>query len=257
VLVFREERAYGETGDMGTDLDRLEDTSDGHMDNVHGRRNTFGGDFVTLFVSDANYEDCGLANCLPDESEAFCVVRRDCASSNFSFAHEIGHLQGCAHNREDAGSDCNYYCDSYGYRFAGLSDNWRTVMSYDVDSTYTRIGYFSNPNPEIIYDGVPVGISGDCDVQTNNAGTIYGTTDSRENWRNPRFEVWVAHGSGSHGTFQSPWSSVAQGVSAVYGGAAGLFVPILWIKEGTYYETMIIDKPMTIQGCGDAVRIGG
>ena len=262
VLVFRGETGYGESGDMETDRDRLQDPGDGHMDNVHGERNIFGADFVSLFVSDAGYSGCGIAYCLPGgSSEGFCVVNRDCASGNFSFPHEIGHLQGCAHNREDAGgSGCSYYCDSYGHRFFGDTDAWRTVMSYnDGPGTYTRIGWFSNPL--VSFDGVPTGASGDCDVSTNNAGTIFGTTPGREDWRNPRFEVWVNFGepgSAWEGTYQVPWPTVAQGIAAIYGGAATPPVqPRLIIKAGSTNETPTISKPMRIEACGGTVTIGG
>jgi hypothetical protein len=258
VLVYRGLISYSETGDFESDRDRLTDTDDGYMDNVHGERSTYGGDFVSLFVSDANYSDCGKAYCLPSgPEEGFCVVDRSCASSNFSFAHEIGHLQGCAHNREDTGSGCSYYCDSYGYRFTGNTGVWRTVMSYnDDDGSYTRIGWFSNPL--VNFDGVPTGASGDCDVSTNNAGTIYGTTPSRENWHIPRFEVWVGTGSPvDRGTYQDPWPIVSLGVAAIYPGSATPIVqPALWIKQGSYNETLTISKPMIIRSCGGLARIG-
>ncbi len=185
---------------------------------------------------------------------------RSCASSNFSYAHEIGHLQGCAHNREDAGTGCTFYCDSYGHRFAGDTGSWRTVMSYnDAASTFTRIGWFSNPL--VNFDGALTGVSGGCSVSTNNAGTIFGTTASREDWRNPRFEVWVDFGQPGppwEGTYQVPWPTVASGVSSVYGGAAvPLVQPRLIIKAGVSFETPTISKPMRIEACGGMVRIGG
>ncbi len=265
VLVFRGQIPYAETGNFTTDRDRLQNPGDGFMDGVHATRNTYGGDFVSLFVSAANYSSaCGLAYCLPaDASWGFCIVNRGCASNNFTFAHEIGHLQGCAHNRENAGgSGCSFYCDSYGHRFAGNTGSWRTVMSQNNGAgTLTRIGWFSNPL--VNFDGVPTGVSGNCSVSTNNAGTIVGTTASREDWRDPRFEVWVDFGQilplpPWDGTYQQPWSTVASGVNAVYGGAAAPLVqPRLIIKAGVSLETLTITKPMLIQACGGTVRIGG
>jgi len=259
-LVFRGEISYSETNDVGTDRDRLRDPGDGIMDNVHGERNTYGADFVCLFVDGSDPDNCGIAYCLPpDSSWGFCVVQRGCASSNFSFPHEIGHLQGCAHNREDAGTGCNYYCDSYGHRFTGNTGFWRTVMSYNDDAgTFMRIGWFSNPL--VNFDGVPTGASGDCDTSTNNAGTIFGTTPGREDWRNPRFEVWVDFGQPFpwDGTYQNPWPTLALGISGVYGGAdTPLTQPRLIIKAGTSLETPTISKPMRIEACGGTVRIGG
>lgn len=259
VLVFRGEIAYSETGDFEKDRDRLTDPDDDFLDGVHAVRNTFGADFVSLFVSDANYEDCGKAYCLPEgEEEGFSVVNRSCASSNFSYAHELGHLQGCAHNREDTGDGCSFFCNSYGHRFFGDTGAWRTVMSYNDDpGTYMRIGWFSNP--DVDFDGVPTGVEGDCDVGTNNALTIFSTAPSREDWRNPRFDVWVESGQSGpwEGTYQVPWPTVGQGVNAVYGGTSGIIRPELTIKPGVYRETLTINKPMTIRSCGGTARIGG
>lgn len=60
-LVHAEEVSYTETGDIGIDLDRMLDSDDGYMDNIHdqggvvGLRNQYGADFVVLLVDC----DCG------------------------------------------------------------------------------------------------------------------------------------------------------------------------------------------------------
>ena len=55
-LVYSGQVAYTESGNSGTDLDRLTSTSDGYMDNVHALRDQYGADLVTLF---AEVEDTG------------------------------------------------------------------------------------------------------------------------------------------------------------------------------------------------------
>jgi hypothetical protein len=265
-LIFRGEISYAETADVEVDRNRLQVHDDGIMDAVHADRDVYGADVVCLFVNDSDPDTCGIAYCLPaDYGLAFCVVKRTCASSNFSFAHEVGHLQGCAHNREDAGTGCNQYCDSYGYRFTGMSSQkWRTVMAYDTDppqvTEYTRIGRFSNPY--VMFDGVPAGATGTegCDGDFFNAATIYATFPSREEWHYPRFEVWVEFGTMVYetGTFQHPWSYVQFAVNAMYSGGAAPYVePTMWIKAGTSGETLTINKHMTIRACGGIARIGG
>lgn len=260
VLVFRGETSYDETSDVETDRDRLADPSDGYLDGAHGTRSDYGADFVCLFVDSSDPDNCGIAFCTPsDSSYGFCVVQQGCAVSNFSFPHEIGHIQGCAHNPEDAGS-CNEYCDSYGHRFTGNSgQRWRTVMSYNDDNNpSTRIGIFSNPF--VSFDGVPTGIrTPDCDDDRVNAGTINTNDASRENYRRPKFEVWCNFGAFvpiERGTFQSPWNTLAEGVAAVYGGNAPLVEPTLWMIAGSTSETMTITKRMTLRACGGSVVIG-
>lgn len=260
VLVFRGETSYDETSDVEIDRDRLADPSDGFLDGAHTTRNDYGADFVCLFVDASDPDNCGIAFCTPsDSSYGFCVVQQGCAVSNFSFPHEIGHIQGCAHNPEDAGS-CNEYCDSYGHRFTGDSgQRWRTVMSYNDDNNpSTRIGIFSNPFVD--FDGVPTGIrTPDCDDDRVNAGTINTNDASRENYRRPKFEVWCEFGTFvpiERGTFQSPWNTLAEGVNAVYGGSAPLVQPTLWLMAGSTTETMVISKRMTIRACGGSAVIG-
>jgi len=261
-LVFRDEIAYTESGDVETDRNRLKGTSDGFMDFVHADRDFFGADFVSLFVESP--DACGIAYCTPDGSdEGFCVVHRPCASSNFSFAHEIGHLQGCAHNREDAGSGCNEFCYSYGHRFFGNSGTgWRTVMSYDTDpSQFTRVGIWSNP--DVSFDGRPCGVFNQCDgfpLQDRfNALTVAVTASDRELWRNSRYDVWVESGAPSpwRGTFADPYATVQDGVDAIIDGVVPLLQPELHMKAATYAESLTISKRMTITVCGGIARIGG
>lgn len=268
-LVERREINYISNIDMEVDRDRLADPSDGIMDEVHGVRNAYGADVVVLLVADIGQDGCGIAFCTPsDSSEGFCIVAQDCATSpTFTFPHEVGHLQGCAHNLEDEGGfgSCSEFCYSYGHRFFGTSGTgWRTVMSYDNDaSDYTRIGKFSNPT--VTHDGVPTGyMCGEGPppefLGAYNTSTINVTAANRESWRNPRFEVWVDFGYGGvpRGSFHDPWPTVWTGAVGIYAGPAPTYVePVLRIKAGSTTETVTISKRMRIEACGGLVRIGG
>jgi len=55
-LVHTEEVNYTESGDSSTDLNRLKDTVDGFMDNVHNLRDIHGADMVSLFVDHFDLE---------------------------------------------------------------------------------------------------------------------------------------------------------------------------------------------------------
>lgn len=262
-LIFRGELAYTEAGDLEIDRNRLTGTSDGFMDHVHPDRNYYGSDYVTLFVRHSDASGCGIAYCLPNgAAQGFCVVDWTCASSNFSFAHEIGHLQGCAHNHEDAGSGCNQNCYSFGHRFFGNSGSgWRTVMAYDnEDSDFSRIGIWSNP--DILFDGQPCGVwSGDCgnSARSFNAATVTNTALDRESWRNPKFDVWVDLSAPSPwtGAYARPFPDLPAGIQAIFQGGSTPAIPVLRLKANDYPGPLTLTKPMRIVSCGGVASIGG
>ena len=199
---------------------------------------------------------CGIARCLPNTAErAFNVVQWDCAAGKFSNVHEIGHNQGCAHDRDNAGTGCNAYSFSYGWRFIGNYSfiTYRTVMAYAPGD---RIQYFSNPDVE--FDGTPTGVPiGDPD-ESHNAHTINLRRSIVENHRLTRFDVWVdfAHAGAEHGTFDLPYNTVAEGAANIVNGVGASEQPSLWIKAGSTGETIIIDTPMVIRAYGGLVTIG-
>ncbi len=257
-LIFREEIAYTESGSLETDLDRLQDPSDGVMDDVHGERDEYGGDFVCLWVDESDPNYAGYAYCTPSASEGFCVVEWDNAASStdYTFAHELGHLQGCAHNPEDAGSGCNEFDFSFGHRFFGSSGSgWRTIMAYnDTAGTYATVGVFSNPF--VTVDGVPAGVL----EEFYNTATINSTSQDRELWRFSKFDVWVDFSAGGpyfYGTYLEPYPFITPGIIAIYDGTDPTYVtPTLWVMAGSTSETPTIVKAMVIQACGGSVTIG-
>lgn len=153
-LVHRYEVDYNSSGNFNTDLNRLTAVGDGYLDDVHPIRDQYGADLVSLLIDDSDY--CGIAWLMTNLStsfatHAFSVVYHDCATGYYSFGHEIGHNQGCAHDRDNAGSALFPY--SYGWRFSGQDGRqYRTVMAY---SPGTRIGHFSSPL--VTYQGTPTG----------------------------------------------------------------------------------------------------
>ena len=154
-LVGSYETQYVESGVFQTDLDRLATNGDGFMDEIHGERASVHADVVVLLVNDD--QACGIADAImANASSAFAVVDYSCATGYYSFAHEIGHLQGARH---DVAEDANNAPFAYGHGYTDAVHQFRTIMGYDDSFTQTdRIPYWSNP--AIIYNGAPTGVVG-------------------------------------------------------------------------------------------------
>lgn len=178
VLVHAMYIAYSETGNASTDLTNWRFDGDGSMDEVHDDRDDIAADMCALLVSSLNA--CGIGNLMTVPStafqnRAFTVTELGCAVNNLSFAHELGHNLGCAHDHDNASTGAYSY--SFGYRDPSAPANWRTVMAY---APGVRIPYFSNP--DVTYFGQPTGISTGTSP-ANNALSLNQTRTIAELWR--------------------------------------------------------------------------
>ena len=156
-LVRAAEIAYTETGNISTDLSRLQRTTDGFMDSVHQLRNQYKADLVALIVDNGGAY-CGIAYVMANgprasfANYAFSVTDRDCVANN-TLTHELGHNMGNAHDRASGGTGVFAY--SYGYR--DTVGKFRTIMAYPCPTvSCPRVKYFSNP--KIVINGRPTGI---------------------------------------------------------------------------------------------------
>lgn len=91
-LVGAEEADYSETN-RWTDLDRLIDPDDGHLDHVHDRQGVLGADLVYLVARHRG----GRGQVLGSYSVGVGDER--------VFAHEVGHNMGLLHDRYEAGPE--------------------------------------------------------------------------------------------------------------------------------------------------------
>ena len=156
-LVHMAEVTYTEPGNMNTDLTRLQNTTDGILDQVHQLRDQHKADLVALIVDNGG-NSCGIAYVMTNgprasfASFAFSVTARDCIANN-TLAHELGHNMGNAHDRATGGTGAFPY--SYGYR--DEIGKFRTIMAYACPTvSCPRVKYFSNPR--LLYNGRPLGI---------------------------------------------------------------------------------------------------
>jgi hypothetical protein len=212
-LVHVEEVSYTETGNLGTDLNRLLNTSDGYMDNVHSLRNTYGADMVGLIVENGGAY-CGLAAAImATASNAFQVTARSCATGYYSFGHEFGHLQGARHDMY-VDPTLTPYSYGHGYVHPQTTDpakRWRTIMAYnnrcsDWGYNCTRIKYWSNPTKKYGGDAMGDNNSQNYKVLNNTAYTV----------ANFRTEKISSDFYSSFNTSSSGWSAVT-GAWGLYG----------------------------------------
>lgn len=154
-----------------TDNNILDDITDGTgiFSGVSALRENKGADLVVLFRAfDAAHTFCGQAWLLGEKSTGtmpqyerdygYSVVHNGSLPSGYyctdnTFAHEIGHNSGFAHDQEHAGGP-GLFSYSYGHDDPGT---FATIMSYDSP----EVSKFSNPS--VNCNGSPCGIANSAD----------------------------------------------------------------------------------------------
>ncbi len=178
LLVGMAEISYAEAGNMSDDLNWVQANA-----GVTALRDQYGADMVSLIVNNGGAY-CGLAIAMRTPGPgfanlAFQVTARSCAVGNLTFAHEHGHNLGMEH--DPANGVLPQYA-SYPWSFGHFTNGgYRTVMSYNNQCTAgcAPIAYFSNPN--LSYQGLPLGIAD----QRDNARTANATAGIVANFRDP------------------------------------------------------------------------
>lgn len=228
-LVYSGEIAYTETGNVDTDLDRLASDNDGFLDSVHTLRNTYGADLVSLWIKEHPLY-CGVAFLLsnpsnPSLSNAFSVVDHTCATTQFSFGHELGHNMGSSHARED-GTGPGAFAYSYGFKnYSG--HKFRTIMAYQGTCNCSRANLWSNPGVSWYF---PTGKDVDSPLSAANYLTLNKTRNVVSNYRASAVPVGV----GSPATMITP-------VEVPYSHLSGSTVTFTWNPGvgGTQYRLRV------------------
>ena len=191
-LVYKGEINYAESAtanaldNFSIDLNLLTDQAGpddpgGVMDSAHTLRDTYHADLVVL-LADYSGGYCGLAWIMLNEgpgfeSSGFSVVNWDCAvAPQNSFAHELGHNMGLAHDRLNANGAVLPY--AYGYAVPG---SFRTIMAYSCSPSCPRVRHFSNPN--VLYAGQPTGIATSASNSAYNALALDNTANTVAGFR--------------------------------------------------------------------------
>ena len=165
-LVARSEVQYSETGDPIVDLGRLASPSDGHMDEVHGIRDTTGADLVHLLFDEGDEGNIGT---IAQHGGPFGLTCQRCGAE--SFARATGHNMGLLNDRDsihDAGGTLSAH-PGYGYvnqrmfePGATPSTRWTTIMARNgrCSGFYRgcpKLLRFANPRQTWLGD--PLGVS--------------------------------------------------------------------------------------------------
>jgi hypothetical protein len=129
-------------------------------------RDSLGADIVLLVTENGEEGWCGYAYIMDSSSTrfapyAYAVVRSNCLSGHV-LTHEIGHVQGVAHDRETGGNP-GAFPYAHGYRRCVPDDSaFYDIMAYRCSNTHsTALTTFASP--DIFYRGYPTGISYELD----------------------------------------------------------------------------------------------
>lgn len=151
--------SYVESGDLSLDLDRLLRSGDGPLDEAQRLREVHAGDVVCLITEfeDSN-QYAGMAQQLRGTDKAslergFLVCLRPYLIGNYTLPHELGHVLGCNHDRENSGGS-GLHTWSYGNRITVDGQLYRTIMAYRPG---IQMPLFSSPN--VLFRGVPTGVA--------------------------------------------------------------------------------------------------
>jgi hypothetical protein len=156
------------------------------LQGIASLRTEYGADLVTLIRSfdDSTQGNCGTAWLIggnqtkitqSDYVYGYNVVSDGSSGGYYcldtTFAHELGHNMGNAHDRADANTPGAY---SYSYGYLGNGTNgFSTIMAYGT-ATDTPLSMFSNPNISTCQN-TPCGVADSSSSSADNAHSMNNT----------------------------------------------------------------------------------
>jgi hypothetical protein len=190
-LAHSEQTSYPEKDDPFLDWNALKASSGiPSLRELNGTRASYAADVVVM-LTQPGQGSCGTADQMHSLAtascnEAFAVVPIDCATTVYSFGHEIGHIMGADHND---GASTFSPPFPYSRGFVAASNKWRTIMAYETASctqpACQRILRWSNP--QVSYAEATPGSqqpaqpeptgSSDPRAPANNAAALNATAD--------------------------------------------------------------------------------
>ena len=160
----------------------LQASQNGSMPGLHDLRDTHGADLVHVVIK-GDRSLCGLAYIMTPvhpafEAFAFGVTAAECMTSNYVFAHEIGHNMSARHDRNEPNVGPEGAPFTYNFGYVDIIRNFRTIMAY---GSYTTIQNFSNP--DVSHTGGPTGVAEGEALAADNRKTFSNTAFTVSNFR--------------------------------------------------------------------------
>ena len=188
---------YTAAGDVHTDLDRLFETNDTFLDDIPAVRDSRAADVTFLYVGSSDASACGVAYIMNRDNwdyfdwYAYAVGDGVC-DGTFVFTHELGHILGAHHDRDNSEGTIPPY-DTYSYGYQNRDRSVRTVMSYRCPEQRNPNGcvlvpYFSTPL--ILYSPYNITIGTETE---NNAKTLNETRRIVESFRSSGINIPMIH----------------------------------------------------------------
>ena len=175
-------------------LTALYKEDDGQMDEIHALRDAAGADVVCLALNRSDFASTGLSFLLDEQENldnsrfAFSILWYPNVTGTNLVPHELGHLFGCAHDREHALSGGGAFSFSYGYRFTGADgQQYRDIMSYPpgIELNFFSTPKLTAPAPANRPLGVAVGFAGESDTAATIERTAFATASYRLQTQTP------------------------------------------------------------------------